>query len=111
MTEESQLSRDKLSSHRGGGIVTQSKEGEVGGTKNKVKLRVFANDNDMTGLHLTRSLGDTVAHKAGVISEPEIKHFLLEVDDQILIMASDGIWDLMSVQNVAQIAQAHFEAG
>ena len=55
----------------------------------------------MTGLHLTRSLGDNLAHKVGVISEPEIKHFLLEDDDQILIMASDGIWDLMSLQNVA----------
>lgn len=50
-------------------------------------------------------------HKFGVTAEPEIKHFNLEEDDQILILASDGIWEQMSMQNVAQIAQAHFELG
>lgn len=61
---------------------------------------------------VARSLGDFTAHKSGLAScEPEIKHFNLDEDDQILILASDGIWTNMSVQNVAQIAQAHYEMG
>ena len=39
--------------------------------------RVFVNDKDAVGLHISRSIGDTKAHKAGVISDPEIKHFIL----------------------------------
>ena len=73
--------------------------------------RVLASDRDMVGLPLTRSLGDTVAHQVGVASEPEIKHFVLEEDEEILILASDGIWQYMTAQNVAQIAQAHYESG
>ena len=56
-------------------------------------------------------IGYTEARKYGVIHEPEIKYFNLEEDDQILILASDGIWEHMTIQNVAQIAQAHYEIG
>jgi len=72
---------------------------------------VFAGDKDLVGLPISRSIGDSVAHRVGVVCEPEIKHFVLQEDEQILILASDGIWDHMSVHNVAQIAQAHYEAG
>jgi len=32
-----------------------------------------------------------------VTHEPDIKHFNLEEDDQILILASDGIWEMMTL--------------
>ena len=41
----------------------------------------------------------------------EIKIVDLELDDQIIIIATDGIWQYMSNTNVASIAQAHFEQG
>jgi serine/threonine protein phosphatase PrpC len=40
-----------------------------------------------------------------------MKIYDLELDDQILIIATDGIWQYMTNQNVAAIAQAHFEQG
>lgn len=43
--------------------------------------RIFAGEKDLVGLHLTRSIGDTMAHKFGVTSEPEIKHYIVEEDE------------------------------
>lgn len=61
---------------------------------------------------IARCFGEFNAHKSGQAScEPDIKHFNLDEDDQILILASDGIWKHMTVHNVAQIAQAHYEMG
>lgn len=42
---------------------------------------MFASEKDMVGLPISRSIGDTIAHKVGVVSEPEIKHFVLEEDE------------------------------
>ena len=60
---------------------------------------------------MSRSLGDYLAHSVGVTHVPVVEHFELSPDDQILIIASDGIWEFMSNQNVANIALAHYEAG
>ena len=42
---------------------------------------MYSGDKDVTGLHVSRSIGDIVAHKSGVSCEPDIKHFNLEEDD------------------------------
>ena len=53
---------------------------------------------DIPGLAMSRSLGDTVAHTAGVISEPEMSIVELRPEDKVLIWASDGLWEFMSNQ-------------
>ncbi len=45
-----------------------------------------------------RSLGDAVAHSAGVSSEPEFTTRVLGVSDRFLIVASDGLWEFVSDQ-------------
>ena len=65
------------------------------------KSRVNATGGPIANLHVSRMIGYTEARKYGVIHEPEIKYFNLEEDDQILILASDGIWEHMTIQNVA----------
>ena len=71
---------------------------------------------------MTRCLGDMAAQKIGVSPIPgkytflfsdcvELKIHDLELDDQIIIIATDGIWQYMTNQNVAAIAQAHFDQG
>ena len=37
--------------------------------------RVWMKDENIPGLAMSRSFGDTVAHQVGVISEPEIMTF------------------------------------
>ena len=60
---------------------------------------------------MSRSIGDYLAHSVGVTHQPVVEHFELKQDDQIAVIASDGIWEFMSNQNVANIALAHYEQG
>lgn len=62
--------------------------------------RVWLGHMDIPGLAMSRSLGDTVAHTAGVISEPEMTTFEIQENDKIMILASDGLWEFMSSQEV-----------
>lgn len=53
---------------------------------------------------MTRSIGDMVATSVGVTCDPEIKIFSnLTPKDKFLIIASDGLWDRISNQEVTNI--------
>jgi hypothetical protein len=39
-----------------------------------------------------------VAKTAGVVAEPEISDTMLTNGDAVLIIASDGVWDVLSVR-------------
>jgi len=52
---------------------------------------------------MSRSLGDTVAHSVGVISNPEVKHFTVGVEDKFIVMGSDGVWEFLQNEQVAEI--------
>ncbi len=49
---------------------------------------------------MTRSFGDEVAGNVGVIAEPEVTEFPLSENDKFLIMATDGVWEFMTSQEV-----------
>ena len=61
---------------------------------------------------MSRSLGDVLAKKAGVIAEPEISSYTYDPQSsnpdtrglipKWIVMASDGIWDVISNEQVAQ---------
>ena len=63
--------------------------------------RVWLGHMDVPGLAMSRSLGDAVAHTAGVISEPEF--FERELDpatDRLILVATDGLWEFMDNDEV-----------
>lgn len=69
--------------------------------------RVWLGHMDVPGLAMSRSLGDAVAHSAGVSSEPDFIEYTFNPEgreDLILILASDGLWEFMSDQEVMEIA-------
>ena len=68
--------------------------------------RVWLGHMDVPGLAMSRSLGDAVAHSAGVSSEPEFVEYTFNPDreDIIMVMASDGLWEFMTDQEVMDIA-------
>ena len=60
---------------------------------------------------MSRSLGDLVAKKIGVIDEPEIKEYEIDEDCLGIVLASDGIWDNLSNERVMEIFMKGFEEG
>ena len=50
---------------------------------------------------MSRSLGDKIAHSVGVSSMPEVLEFMLSPDDKIIVIASDGVWEFISNDEVA----------
>ena len=60
---------------------------------------------DVPGLAMSRSLGDTVAHTAGVISEPEFTERELNPDeDKFILVATDGLWEFMTNEECVDMA-------
>ena len=57
------------------------------------------------GLALTRSLGDTDARASGVIADPHVATRVLTPGDAVVVIASDGLWDVATdAEAVAWIA-------
>ena len=50
---------------------------------------------------MSRSLGDKIAHSVGVSSMPEVLELMLSPDDKIIVIASDGVWEFISNDEVA----------
>lgn len=58
---------------------------------------------------MTRSFGDEVAARVGVICEPEILELDLCKDDKFIVIASDGVWEFIQNEEIAQIVKPFFE--
>lgn len=57
-------------------------------------------------LFAVRSLGDVVAHTAGVISEPEFTDFELDPKtDKFLVVATDGLWEFVTNEETVEIVE------
>jgi len=76
--------------------------------RNGHTLRVIPNSKDypeavvikqQLALNMTRALGHEILGKYGITPEPEIVHTTIEQDD-VLIIASDGLWEVMENQEV-----------
>lgn len=70
--------------------------------------RVWSQKGKYPGTAFTRSIGDAVAETLGVYAEPEMMTLKLAPEEQILIvLASDGIFDVMSNQEVIDLCFQH----
>jgi len=68
--------------------------------------RVWLGHMDVPGLAMSRSLGDVVAHSAGVISDPEFTEFDLDPNtDKFLVVATDGLWEFINNQETLEIVE------
>jgi hypothetical protein len=73
--------------------------------------RVWLAHMDIPGLAMSRSLGDTVAHSVGVVSAPELTTVQLGPEHRMLVVASDGLWEFMSNEEVRAAAAAAVRVG
>lgn len=80
---------------RGGRVFAVEYEDGIDGPQ-----RVWLGHMDIPGLAMSRSLCDSVAHTAGVISTAEITIIELGPADKVIVWASDGLWEFMTNQEV-----------
>ena len=65
--------------------------------------RVWNEGEELPGLAMSRSFGDEIASKVGVFSEPEVKIFNYNKDDKFVVIASDGLWEYVTNDEVIDI--------
>ena len=56
-------------------------------------------------LMLTRSFGDKEMKKYGVLSTPDIFYHNIDEDDLFVIIASDGVWDVIEEDEIFKLSQ------
>ncbi|CAO2813307.1 unnamed protein product [Amaranthus hypochondriacus] len=65
--------------------------------------RVWLPFDDAPGLAMARAFGDFCLKEYGVISVPEFSHRTLTNKDLFIVLASDGVWDVLSNEEVVEI--------
>lgn len=65
--------------------------------------RVWLKSEDIPGLAMSRSFGDQVASRVGVNAVPEMGELRLTKEDKVIVVASDGVWEFLENQEVANI--------
>ncbi|KAL2482241.1 putative protein phosphatase 2C 33 [Forsythia ovata] len=65
--------------------------------------RVWLPNNDSPGLAMARAFGDFCLKEFGLISVPEISYRHITDKDEFIVLATDGIWDVLSNEEVVDI--------
>ncbi|KAL0918536.1 hypothetical protein M5K25_010549 [Dendrobium thyrsiflorum] len=68
--------------------------------------RVWLPNVEMPGLAMSRAFGDYCVKNFGVISVPEITQRLISGRDQFIVLATDGVWDVISNQEAVDIVSS-----
>ena len=93
---------------KAGGYISQfiEEDGLQGGP-----YRVWVKGEKYPGIAMSRSIGDHIAKGVGVICEPEINVFVINMFCKYIVVASDGIWDFLSNDEVMDIVNPYFLSG
>lgn len=67
--------------------------------------RVWNATGRLPGLAMSRSIGDRVAHSVGVTAMPIVESFDLDPNDKFIILASDGVWDVMDNKDAVNLVE------
>lgn len=85
--------------HENWGTLLQGDEIDEGGDP----PRIWSPLGDYPGTAFTRSIGDRYAEELGVFAEPEILEREIGTDDKYIVLASDGVFEFLTNQMVADI--------
>lgn len=58
------------------------------------------------GLAMARSIGDHCVKDIGVTSTPDVGEYVIQPEDKVMILASDGIWEFLESQDALDIVAA-----
>ncbi|KAK4537528.1 hypothetical protein CDCA_CDCA13G3553 [Cyanidium caldarium] len=73
--------------------------------------RVWLPTTRVPGLAMSRSFGDQVVENVGVTAEPEVYRVALCDGDAFFVLASDGVWEFMSNDDVVQFVGGRKDRG
>ncbi|XP_009794190.1 putative protein phosphatase 2C 72 [Nicotiana tabacum] len=79
----------------GGRVLALEKEAHI--------QRVWLPHEDAPGLAMSRAFGDFMLKNYGIISRPDVSYHHLSSNDQFLVLATDGVWDVLSNDQVVSI--------
>ncbi|KAJ8752487.1 hypothetical protein K2173_004775 [Erythroxylum novogranatense] len=68
--------------------------------------RVWLPDEESPGLAMSRAFGDYCVKDYGVTSVPEVMQRHITSRDEFVILATDGVWDVISNQEAVQIVSS-----
>ncbi|GFP88064.1 probable protein phosphatase 2c 72 [Phtheirospermum japonicum] len=68
--------------------------------------RVWLPYDDSPGLAMSRAFGDFVLKNHGIICTPDVSYHRLTPNDEFLVLASDGVWDVLSNDEVMSIVSS-----
>ena len=71
-------------------------------------LRVWLKNENIPGLAMTRSIGDMIASKVGVICEPEIIEYTINQNSKFIVIASDGLWEVCTNEEVSNFVNPFY---
>ena len=71
-------------------------------------LRLFQKGGTGPGLMMSRSLGDSIGHDLGMSVEPEVIEIKCKGNEKYLIIASDGLWDKVTDNDVISIVDKYY---
>ncbi|XP_010683599.2 probable protein phosphatase 2C 65 [Beta vulgaris subsp. vulgaris] len=69
-------------------------------------LRLWLPDEDSPGLAMTRAFGDFCLKDYGLISTPQVFYRKLTEQDEFIVLATDGVWDVLTNFEVVKIVSA-----
>ncbi|XP_021749774.1 probable protein phosphatase 2C 72 [Chenopodium quinoa] len=76
-------------------------KGRVFSLENEAHItRIWQPEEDIPGLAMSRAFGDFNMKSYGLIAIPEVFHHRLNSEDHFLVLASDGVWDVLSNEEV-----------
>lgn len=67
--------------------------------------RVWEANSNSPGLAMSRSLGDVIGKQIGVIATPLCTKHEIRDGDSFVVLASDGIWDVMDNEDVVNFVE------
>ena len=63
-------------------------------------LRIYLKGDNIPGLSITRSFGDRIGKKIGMISNPVINEYTLNKSVKFIIIASSGVWNFIKEKEI-----------
>ena len=88
----------------GGEISQYEEDGEKSGP-----FRVWQKGEVYPGIAMSRSIGDFIASKLGVIPEPKFIDEKIDKDTKFIVVASDGIWEFLDNDTVKNMVKPFYE--